>query len=353
MKTIVTIIGARPQFIKHAPLQKALKGVFNEFVIHTGQHYDINMSDIFFRQMSIKKPDINLRLGSLSHGCMTGRMIEQIEEILILKKPSFVVVYGDTNSTLAGALAAVKLHIPVAHIESGLRSFNKRMPEEINRIVTDRISDVLFAPTKTAINNLKNEGMNGILTGDVMLDAFNLYRPTALNCNIQRDIDAGENYVLLTIHREDNTTKTNLKRIMKNLIASKLKIVFSVHPRTKKVLDELYKAGYLEKKGIKLIEPQGYIENLSLLINSSLIITDSGGMQKEAYFARKQCITLRRETEWTETLDGGNNLLCQYGECELENIFSKTGKLKFKKHFGNGDASIIIVNQLRSLYEDK
>lgn len=354
MKKIATVIGARPQFIKHAPLQTALEGVFREYVIHTGQHYDDNMSDIFFRQMGIKKPDCNLNLGSLSHGSMTGRMLAGIEDILIKESPDLLVIYGDTNSTLAGALAAAKLNIPIAHIESGLRSYNKRMPEEINRIIADRISDILFAPTKNAMKNLADEGLKGVMSGDIMLDAFKLFSKKAVNVDVEQISGVKGPFILMTLHREENTTENNLKRIIKNISSTGLNIVFPVHPRTKKLISKVYSEGYLEKRKIHAIPPQGYIENLALLINSEAVITDSGGLQKEAYFASKKCITIRSETEWIETLTGGANTICPYGECPIEEILGRKKKTSFGRQFGSGKAAYKIVKHIGSfLYEDK
>ncbi len=314
MIKIVTVIGARPQFIKAAPVNQAFKasGGILEKIIHTGQHFDNNMSRVFFEQMNIPEPDFNLDIHSLPHGAMTGRMTEAIEKILIDEKPEWLLVYGDTNSTLAGALAASKLKIPVAHVEAGLRSFNMEMPEEINRCITDRISRLLFCPTPVAVENLKNEGFSGknsriVLSGDVMYDASIIFREKAKK---PAEMSLPGEYVLATVHRAENTDDViKLKNIVKalNTVSERLPVVLPLHPRTRKLLKEPGIPALSDN--IIVTGPVGYLEILYLLDNCRLLLTDSGGMQKEACFFEKACVTLREETEWTELVDAGYNKL--------------------------------------------
>lgn len=315
-KTIITILGARPQFVKAAAVSRAIKNYSNlkEIIIHTGQHFDANMSDIFFSEMDIPKPDYMLNINSLGHGAMTGRMLEEIEKILIKEQPEFVLVFGDTNSTLAGALAAKKLHIKVIHVEAGLRSFNMAMPEEINRILTDRISDTLFCPTQTAIDNLKTEGFDNFKIrieqcGDVMQDAAIYYSQKSAEKSVVKDKYnlSDNNYILATIHRQENTDDQNrLQNIIEalNVINADCRVVVPIHPRTRKII---------ESKGIKvdftLIDPVGYFDMLELIKGSKMVMTDSGGLQKEAFFFSKMCITFRDETEWVELVTGGYNTI--------------------------------------------
>ncbi len=308
---LVTILGARPQFIKAAAFSRALKTYQNieEIIVHTGQHYDQNMSDIFFQEMDIPKPKYQLNTGGKSHGAMTGQQLEKIEEILVIEKPDIVLVYGDTNSTLAGALAAVKLHIPVVHIEAGLRSFNRRMPEEINRILTDQISSYLFVPSEEAQKNLLNEGVDKnriFIVGDIMYDVSLYYKEKKLKPTWFDELNI-DKFILCTIHRAENTDDPHkLKSIFEGLSASKSPIVLPLHPRT---LDKIKKEGISIPTNILIVEPVGYLEMVWLEINSEFIITDSGGVQKEAYFHGKQCITLRDETEWVELVQLGVNIL--------------------------------------------
>jgi UDP-N-acetylglucosamine 2-epimerase len=319
---IVTIVGARPQFIKAAPVSKAIrdhneKGPrIAEVLVHTGQHYDHGMSQIFFDELDISEPDLNLGVGSGNHGWQTGQMLVRIEEVLLAEKPDFVVVYGDTNSTLAGALAAVKLHIPVAHVEAGLRSFNREMPEEHNRVVADHCSDLLFCPSQTAVDNLAREGVtNGVhLVGDTMYDAVLQFTAIAKKSStILQDLKLEpKSYLLTTIHRPYNTDiPENLRNILESFDAIGEPIIFPVHPRTKKKIAELNKKLELKKvlRNTKMIEPVGYLDMLVLEENARLILTDSGGMQKEAYFFGVPCITLRSETEWLETVEVGWNVV--------------------------------------------
>lgn len=320
---IITIIGARPQFIKAAPFSAVFRQKHKEIIVHTGQHYDNNMSDIFFTELNIPKPDYNLEVGSGSHGAQTGRMLERIETLLFKEKPDGILVYGDTNSTLAGALAASKIHIPVFHVEAGLRSHNKLMPEEQNRILTDHLSTLLFCPTKTAVENLAKEGITkGVYnTGDIMYDAvlrnFTLAEQKysnsvwhaelrKLNKNIP-DLKEKQ-YYLATIHRAENTDDPNkLKEIFLAFNKLDKPVLMPIHPRTRRKLSELNLNVSL--KNVILIEPVGYLLMLYLTANAYMVLTDSGGLQKEAYFLKTPCTTLRDQTEWVETLENGWNVL--------------------------------------------
>lgn len=315
---IVTIIGARPQFIKAAAVSRVLKkyGDIREIIVHTGQHYDDNMSDVFFEELDIPKPDYHLGVGSGTHGVQTGRMLEKIEDVLIKENPDIVLVYGDTNSTLAGALAASKLQIPIAHIESGLRSFNRKIPEEINRIVADHVSDLLFTPTKAAVDNLIREGIPQeriFNVGDVMFDAALYYGKKAekkSNILEKLGLKPGQ-YILSTIHRAYNTDiSERLRAIFQGLsrISREITVVLPLHPRTKVAL---IREGLYENvsENINIIEPIGYIDMIKLEKNSRLIVTDSGGVQKEAFFYKVPCVTLREETEWVELIELGWNHL--------------------------------------------
>lgn len=321
---IVTIVGARPQFIKAAVLSRAIASLHThgdgfavrEVMIHTGQHYDENMSDVFFREMEIPKPARNLGVGGGRHGAMTGRMLEAIEQALIEETPDWVLVYGDTNSTVAGALAAAKLHIPVAHVEAGLRSFNRAMPEELNRVLTDHASNVLFAPTQVAVENLLREGLPQeriALVGDVMYDAVLHYRKRAETDSRVLDdlgLESGS-FVLATIHRAENTDDPErLRGVMGGLerIAGDGPVVLPLHPRTRAALE---RTGLLEgvQRALRVIDPLGYLDMLRLSSAARLIATDSGGVQKEAYFHGVPCVTLRDETEWVELIHAGANTL--------------------------------------------
>ena len=310
---LLTVIGARPQFIKAATVSRAIaaRQDITEVIVHTGQHYDANMSDIFFDELSIPRPDHHLGIGGGSHGAMTGRQIEAIERVLLDEKPDMVLVYGDTNSTLAGALAAVKLHIPVAHVEAGLRSFNRRMPEEINRILTDHASDLLFAPTTTAMKNLSNEGLPSDrlhLVGDVMYDACLFYGTQARKPAWFDPLSISEgDYVLATVHRAENTDEpARLAGILQGLAGAERPVILPVHPRTQKQIESL---GLSTPANLHLVPPVGYLEMVWLEQNCALIATDSGGVQKEAYFHGKPCVTLRDETEWVELVELGANRL--------------------------------------------
>lgn len=309
---VVTVVGARPQFIKAAVVSRAfaLRGI-QEQLVHTGQHYDASMSDVFFEQMEIPKPTYHLGVGGGMHGSMTGRQLEKVEIVLLKEKPDWVLVYGDTNSTLAGALAAAKLHIPVAHVEAGLRSFNRRMPEEVNRVLTDHIATLLFAPTSGARANLLKEGIidDSIkVVGDVMLEATRFYLGRATMPAWFDDLGLGtRDFVLCTIHRAENTEdRSRLDRILAGLEASGERVILPLHPRTRATLKA---AGIELPPNIHAVGPVGYLEMNWLEANCRVIATDSGGVQKEAYFHGKPCVTLRDETEWVELVDAGCNVL--------------------------------------------
>lgn len=346
---IAEIVGARPQFVKVATVSRELRKKDTDILIHTGQHYDKNLSDIFFKELDIPEPDYNLGVGSGPHGKQTGEMLASIEEVLIKEKPEMVLVYGDTNSTLAGALAAVKLHIPTAHVEAGLRSYNKTMPEEINRIITDHIGDVLFAPTQTAVNNLKKEGRveNVHLTGDCMFDALLHATRVAKKKNVLKQNGLKANgYILATVHRPSNTdVRVNLSTIMSAFRESPIPVVFPLHPRTLKFMTQYG----ISTKGVKIIEPQGYLEFLALEMHADGIVTDSGGIQKEAYLLKKRCITLRDETEWVETVkDRWNVLTGPDKDRILKAITSFRPKGKQQNYYGDGKAAKKIVGLLRA-----
>ena len=310
---IVTIVGARPQFVKCAAVSREIRKDHTEILVHTGQHYDPEMSDVFFDELQIPKPDYNLGIGSGPHGRQTGEILTAVEAVLEKEKPDLVIVYGDTNSTLAGALAAAKLHIPVAHVEAGLRSFDRTMPEEINRIVTDHVSDLLFCPTENSVNLLAKEGITkGVhLVGDVMADVLAFNRELAAkNSRVLESLvlEPG-NYCVATIHRPSNTdSKEALSAIIRAFGQAKVPVVFPVHPRTRKYLDEY---GLLDRmpKNILLTEPLGYLDMIRLMGSAKKILTDSGGVQKEAYMLGVPCITLRENTEWVETVHDGWNVL--------------------------------------------
>ena len=359
---ILTILGARPQFIKAGSVSReiAKHNEIQEIIVHTGQHYDANMSDVFFDEMKIPKPNYFLGIGGKSHGAMTGQMIEKIEEVALKEKPNWIMVYGDTNSTLAGAIVASKLHIKLAHIEAGLRSFNMKMPEEVNRILTDRVSDILFCPTQTAVENLKKEGFPFKLStnnyqlitnvGDVMQDGAIFYKQFAKQPEATKSQQLKTNdYILCTIHRAENTDDENrLKNIFEalNEIAQEKQVVLPLHPRTKKIIDNLE----LKIENLTLIDPVGYLEMVWLIDNCSLVMTDSGGLQKEAYFFKKPCITLREETEWVELVEIGANVLVGANRKKIILAYKNNSKFEIRNSkldlYGNGQASKKIVREL-------
>ena len=362
MKSIklATIIGARPQFIKMKPISSYIKkhSSIEEIVIHTGQHYDRLMSEIFFKEMKIDEPQKNLSVGSASHGKQTGEMLIKIEEALFKIRPQGVLVYGDTNSTLAGALVAAKMNVPVFHVEAGLRSYNKAMPEEINRLLTDHISSLLFAPTQTAIANLKKEGLykNTILTGDVMLDSILMFEKEIKKMSFlfEKYKITHKNYIIATLHRAENTdNKKRLLAIINILdnIARNIKLLIPLHPRTKNAL----KKHNITVKNIDFIEPVSYLTMLFLEKHAKWVITDSGGIQKEAFILNTPCLTLRKETEWQETLENNMNTLVDTDEMLIKEIISKTTTPSNTENtlqiYGNGKASKKIVKAIINYFE--
>jgi len=349
---IISIVGARPQFIKVAPVSKQMRKKHQEILLHTGQHYDKELSKIFFDDLKIPKPDYNLNIGSDSHAKQTGNMLIEIEKVLMKEKPEIVLVYGDTNSTLAGALSATKLHLSVAHVEAGLRSFDRRMPEEINRLMTDHVSNILFCPTETAVQNLKNEGIkNGVFNiGDVMVDVLLNNLKLAQKSNILKKLKLTPNqYLATTIHRPNNTDdKNNLKNIVEAFVDSEKIIVFPIHFRTQKYLKKFKLFDKLKKSdNVLAIYPIGYLDFLWLMKNAQKILTDSGGIQKEAYILKKPCITLRENTEWVETIKEGWNILIYANKDKiLDAIENFNPKKQSKQLFGDGKASEKIVKIL-------
>ena len=358
---VITIVGARPQFIKLAPVSRALRnnGV-HEVIIHTGQHYDHGMSDVFFAELDIAEPDYNLGVGSGNHGQQTGLMLARLEEVMLAEKPDWVIVFGDTNSALAGALAATKLHIPVAHVEAGLRSFNRRMAEEINRVLADHVSTVLFCPTETAVRNLANEGITrGVhLVGDVMLDGLLDARERAQGCStILSSLGLKQNrYLLATVHRAENTDDPGrLRAILSALtqLAETEPVIFPVHPRTRKALASL---GFSPQPstlnsqpcgGLRLIEPLGYLDLIKLSSGARVVLTDSGGLQKESYWLGVPCVTLRDETEWVETIEQGWNVLAGADVAKIRQAARELNPQPESRFHRNGQsASAEIVSRL-------
>jgi UDP-N-acetylglucosamine 2-epimerase len=346
---VITILGARPQFIKASVVSCAFKNArVDEIIIHTGQHFDSLMSDIFFQDLDLPQPDYHLNIHSLNHGSMTGRMMEKIEEILLEQPPDWVCVYGDTNSTLAGALVAAKLNIPLAHIEAGLRSFNRQMPEEVNRVVTDHLSQLLFAPTPLAVECLQQEGISqGVyLVGDVMKDAILTYHATAKQVSdvLSKYHLVPEKFYLATIHRPSNTDDSSrLSSILESFTKLDFPVVFPIHPRTQGQIRKMSLEHYLETDSILVIPPVSYLNMLVLESASRGIVTDSGGIQKEAYIFGKPCFTLRNETEWKETLELGWNQLV-----EPETLSQAIANFTYPSHlptlYGNGDSAAKIVD---------
>jgi len=339
---ILTVVGARPQFIKAAAVSNIIRKEHEEILVHTGQHYDENMSKIFFEELKIPKPDYNLGIGSGGHGKQTGAMLIQLEELYLKEKPDMVLVYGDTNSTFAGAVCASKLLIPVAHIEAGLRSFNMNMPEEQNRILTDHISKYLFVPTTSAVKNLSAEGItSGVYNvGDVMYDAtLNFTQISKEKSEIMEELKLSEGeFILATIHRAENTNDINrLRNIIEALNESGQNIVLPLHPRTKKYMDDY---GLVFKNNIKIIAPVGYLDMISLEMHCKKIVTDSGGVQKEAFFMNKPCITMRDETEWVETVENGWNIIVGTDKAKiLDGIVNFKPNKAQQDIFGDGHAA--------------
>ena len=377
MKKIITVIGARPQIIKAAAISRAIKNNFSdkilEVIVHTGQHYDENMSQIFFEELEIPFPNFNLNVGSGSHGEQTAKMLEGLENIYMQEKPDAVIVYGDTNSTIAGALAASKIHIPVIHIEAGLRSFNKAMPEEINRIACDHMSTLLFTPSETGHRNLLNEGIKNdqkeaasidnpkiYLCGDIMFDNSLYFSAVSeQKSEILKELEiTTDEFILCTIHRDTNTDDTaNLNAIFRALLriqkTSNLKIVLPLHPRTKEKLnshlDENLLTEINQNKNFKIIPPTGFLDIISLEKNARLIITDSGGLQKEAFFFQKPCVILREQTEWIEIIENGNALIAGANELKIissvETLFKRTD-FTYPNLYGDGNAANFICKKI-------
>ena len=356
---IVTVVGARPQFIKAAPVIRALARTDSSprhHLIHTGQHFDHEMSGAFFEELDLPKPDVNLGIGGGTHGTMTGRMLAGIERNLMEIQPAWVIVYGDTDSTLAGALAAAKLHVPVAHVEAGLRSFNRRMPEEINRVVADHLSDLLLCPTKTAVENLAREGIKRRteLVGDVMFDVALYYEArtaTLASSILDRFGVSPRAYFVATCHRAENTDDPGrLRAICDALarVATLATVLLPLHPRTKKRLEEF---GINLPAGVRKVPPVGYLEMIALESTATAILTDSGGVQKEAYFFGVPCITLRPETEWVETTEAGWNTLVDTDADKILMAASRATDVRTlprPSFYGNGDAAAKIVTLLTS-----
>jgi UDP-GlcNAc3NAcA epimerase len=354
MKKIITVLGARPQFVKAAVLSRIISknNEFEEVIVHTGQHYDKNMSDLFFEEMEIPNPKYNLEVNGLNHGAMTGQMLSKIEEVLIDERPDLVVVYGDTNSTIAGALAARKMHIKIAHIEAGLRSFNRDMPEEINRILTDRISDLLICPTDFAMDNLRQEGFESmpikmVKCGDIMKDAVRYYGElSAQKSSVIVELGLVSNeFVLATLHRQENTNDLEkLKRIFESLeeIHKQKKVILPLHPRTKAILEK-NNLSY----AITMIPPVGYFDMLELLRNCDLVITDSGGLQKEAFFNQKHCIIVREETEWVELVSNGFAIIAGSDREKIVMAFKN-----FQKSSANFDVQLYGDNVGDRIYKE-
>ena len=373
---ILTIVGARPQIIKAAALSRVISNNFQnieEIIVHTGQHYDKNMSDVFFTELEIPKPQINLKVGSSSHGAQTALMIEKIEKVIQEYSPDAVVVYGDTNSTLATAIAASKLHIPIVHIESGLRSFNKKMPEEVNRILCDHVSTLLFSPTKSGFNNLLNEGFskeysnnaspdhpNIYHCGDVMYDNSLYFSKLSYeNSDILEKLKLrNEKFILATVHRNDNTdSKIKLTDLFSTFLEiteiHQLKIILPLHPRTSKMMEQLLDSKLLKKiqesNLLTIINPAGFLDMIALEKNAELIITDSGGVQKEAYFFKKPCVILRPQTEWVEIVETKSAVISDTNSkiiLEATERFLSNPDLEFPEVFGNGNAASFIAQEM-------
>jgi UDP-GlcNAc3NAcA epimerase len=373
---IITVIGARPQIIKAAALSRVILNDFQEIeeiIVHTGQHYDKNMSDIFFTELEIPKPQINLKVGSSSHGAQTALMIDKIEKVMLEYSPNAVVVYGDTNSTLATAIAASKLHVPIVHIESGLRSFNKKMPEEVNRILCDHVSTLLFSPTKSGYNNLLKEGFSKENSNNASADSPNIYHcgdimyDNSLYFSKLSDKNSGileklnlqnEKFILATVHRNDNTdSKIKLKDLFSTFLQiteiHQLKIILPLHPRTSKMMEQLLDSQLLKKiqesNLLIIIDPASFLDMIALEKNAELIITDSGGVQKEAYFFKKPCIILRPQTEWVEIVETKSAVISDTNSkiiLEATERFLSNPDLKFPEVFGDGNAASFIAKEM-------
>lgn len=373
---IITVIGARPQIIKAAALSRVILNDFQEIeeiIVHTGQHYDKNMSDIFFTELEIPKPQINLKVGSSSHGAQTALMIEKIEKVMLEYSPNAVVVYGDTNSTLATAVAASKLHVPIVHIESGLRSFNKKMPEEVNRILCDHVSTLLFSPTKSGYNNLLKEGFSKEKSNNASADFPNIYHCGDImydnslyfsklsdeNSDIIEKLNVqNEKFILATVHRNDNTdSKIKLKDLFSTFLEiteiHQLKIILPLHPRTSKMMEQLLDSKLLKKiqesNLLTIIDPASFLDMIALEKNAELIITDSGGVQKEAYFFKKPCIILRPQTEWVEIVETKSAVISDTNSkiiLEATERFLSNPDLKFPEVFGDGNAASFIAKEM-------
>jgi UDP-GlcNAc3NAcA epimerase len=359
MKSILTVVGARPQFVKASVVSRAFReaGGIREVLVHTGQHFDSNMSDIFFDELALPDPAYNLGIGGGHHGAMTGQMLAAIEQVLLAERPDAVLVYGDTNSTLAGALAAVKLHIRVAHVEAGLRSFNLRMPEEVNRVMTDRISSWLFTPTAAACDNLFREGVDAnqiTATGDVMYDVARIAAQQAeSSAALLNSIGVSSGgYLLVTVHRAENTDDaTRLRLIVAALgiLAQTSPVVWPMHPRTRSALHKTGLFDLLTSSNVRVIDPVGYLDMVKLETGASVIVTDSGGVQKEAYFFKVPCVTLRDETEWVELVETGWNRLTPPTDVDriVETVLASRGAQgRGVELYGNGDAARKIVAKL-------
>ena len=344
----MSIVGARPQFVKLAPISWAAKGKIDHLILHTGQHYDPILSESFFSTLGIPIPDFQLDIGSNSHGKQTGIMLSEIEQVLIANMPDHVIVYGDTNSTLAGAIAASKLHIPISHIEAGLRSFNQRMPEEVNRVLTDHCSSLLFAPTENAMLNLFREGLgkNAILSGDVMVETLNFIKS-------QNNLATGSmNYIFATLHRAENTDSSDrIAKIISGFRKSQIPIHLHCHPRLKKVLEELKLMN--DSENLKFLAPLDYASTIKKVANASGVVTDSGGLQKEAYILNKPCLVVRSETEWIETMNGGLNFLDPNLESIDKDWWTRTNSKNNSSIFGNGNSSDMIVSTIKNYHSVK
>lgn len=353
---ILTVVGARPQFIKAAAISRVMQGLadqgISEVMIHTGQHYDEKMSRVFFDELEIPEPKYNLGIAAGTHGEMTGRMLASIEKVLLDEKPDWLLVYGDTNSTIAGALAAAKVHVPIAHVEAGLRSFNMRMPEEINRIVTDRISKLLFCPTDTAVENLKTEGMTGnvLNVGDVMYDQALFFGEKAQHSKVLDVLKLSPgNFILVTCHRAENTDdRSRLTEIVRALeeLAQQVKVVFPLHPRTRKLLDQYGLAEQM--KNVLVTDPLPFLDMVALERSAKVILTDSGGVQKEAFFYNVPCVTMRDETEWVETVELGWNTITGASRERIVNaVWDNTPtRRQSAAPYGDGSASKKIVAEI-------